>query len=317
MKYRFICIGDLILDEFITGISSRISPEAPVPVVNFEKSECMLGGSGNVSKNISNLSKEVYQIGFIAKNNVGNKIYSLLSKANIKFDKKLCISNYQNPHKIRIRSKNQQIVRLDEEYINHEISIRKIETICNSIKSFIFKNNFFLISDYGKGFINNELINRIKLLKKKNDVLIIDPRKKINDYSIYKGVDFITPNFEEIKNLYPTIKNVRNDLVHASKDLIDKYDIKNVIITRGEKGILLVNNNEIFECKTKVREVYDVSGAGDTVIATFAYSLSKGISIRDSLNISNECAGYVITLPGTTPISRSDYSKIKKNIIKN
>ena len=96
-----------------------------------------------------------------------------------------------------------------------------------------------------------------------------------------------------------------------------KYDIKNVIITRGEKGILLVNNNEIFECKTKVREVYDVSGAGDTVIATFAYSLSKGISIRDSLNISNECAGYVITLPGTTPISRSDYSKIKKNIIKN
>ena len=168
-----------------------------------------------------------------------------------------------------------------------------------------------IISDYGKHSLNREIIKKaIQYSKKYKVVSIIDPRKMYKDYSIYSNCDFITPNLNELQNLFPDIKNIDKDIVNACKKLEKKYKFKNILITRGEKGITYYVKNCYKHYTSKVKSVFDVSGAGDTVVAVLATCINLKKDILDSINYANLSAGYVVTLKGTQPITSEKFLEI-------
>ena len=156
--------------------------------------------------------------------------------------------------------------------------------------------------------------NQIDLFNNEKKISIIDPRKKFNNYSAYSYATFITPNLNEVRNLYPNLENIDKEIIVAAKKIIKEYSIKNIIIKRGEKGLTFVNNLNINHLKSVAREVYDVSGAGDTIIACFAAGILGGLTVKESLKLSNRCAAYVISLIGTQPISFDKFSDFFKKL---
>jgi len=315
-KKKVIVMGDLFIDEYIFGLTNRISPEAPVPVVNFKNSKINLGGAGNVIANLSNLNLNVIPISIIGTDSTSDKIENFLNKRKISTKGIFKDKKYNGIKKTRVMVKNYQIVRIDYENINENITIHYF----NKIKKFINQNisnlDFLIISDYGKGFCDKKIVKYvIKLCKKKGVKVLIDPRKKLGDYSIYRNADYISPNLGELRSIFPNLKDENKEIMKSCKKLLNKLNIKNIIVTRGSKGISFIDKNNFKNLDSDAREVFDVSGAGDTVIATFSTCLALGLSATQSLKISNKCAGSVISKIGTQPIEINDFVNylLKKN----
>ncbi len=306
---NILLIGDFFLDEYIYGNVERMSPEAPVPILKVLKRTHNLGGAGNVLNNLINIGCKVTVFGNIGKDVPGKKILSNLKKKNIDKDLLIVNKNIKTIVKSRVVNKSQQIVRIDEEVIQNEINLNK------SLRSKILKKfkNFSLviISDYGKGFCSSEICKFIIAAAKKNKIkVLVDPNKNFNDYQKYKHADFITPNLNEMKILFPKIKNETKEIFNCACNIIKKYKIKNVITTRSEKGISFTNGLKFVNINTIAKEVFDVSGAGDTVVSVFSVLIGLKKEISFSLKISNMCAGKVISKIGTTPISNKEFRKI-------
>ncbi len=307
-KKRILLLGDFFLDEFLYGDSARMSPEAPVPVINPQKSFYSLGGAGNVLSNLNNLSIKTTPLGILGKDSISKKIFYILKEKKINSKNFIVEKKYNGILKTRIVLKNQHIARIDYENINFKFALTHAKTMKAKILSLLKKTDILVVSDYGKGSLTDDIIKfSIESANKLRTTVIVDPRKMNSDYSIYAGASFVTPNLNELKNIFPNIKNVNSDIEAACKILNKNYNIKNIVVTRGDKGITFFNKNLKFHSASAAKEVYDVSGAGDTVVATLSACLLLNINIKKAIKLSNLCAGYVISLKGTQPITLTPF----------
>jgi D-beta-D-heptose 7-phosphate kinase / D-beta-D-heptose 1-phosphate adenosyltransferase len=295
-----LVIGDIMLDSYITGDVKRLSPEAPVPIMNMNDTIDIIGGAGNVALNLNGLEIKTILVGEIGNDDSGKILKDLFKENNI--STKYLIKNKKfTTTKIRIVSGQQQMLRLDTDQIStgpNNIELKKILKLISSGPSVI------IISDYEKGFLTPEFLKKIiQLANKKNIPVIIDP--KGTNLEKYRGATAITPNKKEAF-LLANLTDKDEHLLDASlKKLIRKYNFDYIAMTQGEYGIKHITNNKVEEFPTKVaEEVFDVSGAGDTIIATLAASIIGNLPIRDSFELANLAAGIVVRQLRTMPITQ-------------
>lgn len=316
-KKKILVLGDFFLDEYLYGTSDRLSPEAPAPVINYTSNNFNLGGAGNVITNLSNLFVNVIPIGFIGKDLISKKILKLIKiKKNIRVDGLISDDKFEAIKKTRIMIQNTQIARLDYEKINYNLSDKYFSKIKSKINKNLKSADLVLISDYGKGFLNSKIIKyAINSSKKLKIETLIDPRKKINVYSSYSKVNYITPNLNELRNIFPDLIDENKYIFKACKKISKTYNLKKILVTRGSKGISYFDGKNCKHYKSEAKQVFDVSGAGDTVISAFSACLMLGLSEVESIKVANSCAGHVVSLKGTRPIIFDKFFKyIKENL---
>jgi len=297
-----LVIGDIMLDHYVSGDVKRLSPEAPVPIVNVNDYVYKIGGAGNVALNLSGLGINTYIVGEIGNDDSGEILKDLFKESGIS-TKYIIKKKGSTTTKTRIMSGQQQMVRLDYDEIStgpNQTELKKILKIISSGPSVI------IISDYEKGFLTSSLLrNIIKAANKKNIPVLVDPKGK--ELEKYRGATAITPNKKEAYSLANLTDKDKNILDIALKKIIKKYDFNFIAMTQGEFGIKHITNNKVEEFPTRASEqVFDVSGAGDTVIATLAASVVANLPLKDSFELANLAAGVVIRKIGTMPIERNE-----------
>ncbi|MDP3143000.1 MAG: D-glycero-beta-D-manno-heptose-7-phosphate kinase [Candidatus Omnitrophota bacterium] len=319
-KANILVVGDLILDEFIWGSVDRISPEAPVPVVLQSKRSYMPGGAANVANNLKSLGAKVSIVGMVGGDAEGKMLLAELHKRGINSEGILIDKKYPTIVKTRIIAQHQQVVRVDRENTNSGIDPSK------GIADFILKNitrfDALIIEDYGKGVISPQLLAKIcPAARKLNKIITVDPKEEHFDY--YKGATAITPNRKETENAirHLKIKDTKNDfklnIAHlsteqdiesAGKELLRYLDLKAVLITLGERGIRLFEKGKpkSVHIDTVAQEVFDVSGAGDTVIATLTLSLASGADMLTAAHLANFAAGIVVGKVGVATVNQQE-----------
>lgn len=292
-----------MLDEYIFGAVDRISPEAPVPVVHKRGVEYTPGGAGNVAMNISSLSGEPFLVGAIGEDHYAKILNKILTESKIS-DKHLLVIHNPTIRKTRIIGGTQQIVRLDieEKFEMDGNDLNRFENVLNSIGDSI---DCIVISDYGKGMITEKTLDIIRNYADRwKASIVVDP--KVSQFERYAGVDLITPNHKEAGRV--TGVDITDELTmkSAGKKLLTMVECGAVLITWGDRGMVLFEGEDVFPIPTFAREVYDVVGAGDTVVATVALALSAGCSMRESALLSNHSAGIVVGKAGTATVSSEE-----------
>jgi D-beta-D-heptose 7-phosphate kinase/D-beta-D-heptose 1-phosphate adenosyltransferase len=302
-----LVVGDVMVDHFIWGNVSRISPEAPVPVVDVQKDSILLGGCANVLNNIYAMGGKVYVAGVIGADNVGKKLLAELRDRKIETNGMVVDKKRPTTLKTRIVAHGQQMVRFDKEN-RKPIPQSSIDKILEYVKSLRKKIGAIVISDYNKGVVSKELIQGIKKIVEDSNIFIcLDPKQ--NNFSIYKGVDVITPNHYEVQRAVGMDVTSTNDIQRLSKSLLKKYDFPVLLVTRGEEGMsLFENGRKIVHTyfSSQAKEVYDVTGAGDTVIGTLALGLAAQANMKEATCLANLAAGLVVEKIGTATVSRKE-----------
>ncbi|MCP2605123.1 D-glycero-beta-D-manno-heptose-7-phosphate kinase [Candidatus Aminicenantes bacterium AH-873-B07] len=294
---RIVIVGDIMLDQYILGKVSRISPEAPVPVVEITTENYCLGGAGNVAHNLEALGAEYLLVGVIGNDNSGKKILEKIKdKRGIFIDK-----NRPTIVKTRIIAHHQHVVRVDRE---KRIPIP--EKIEKKIINFLFNEKFdgIIISDYNKGTITRSLMKNLLNFTSRNNIpVFVDP--KIEHFDFYSPITLITPNQFEVEGILNRRIQGDKEIEIAGKEILTKISCEYLIITRGEKGMsVFIKDDEVIHIPTVAREVYDVTGAGDTVIATASLSLLSGANILESAILANYAAGIVVGKLGTATANK-------------
>lgn len=291
-------LGDIMLDEYIIGKVSRISPEAPVPIVEVEEEYSLLGGASNVANNIKSLLGEPILFGVIGKDRGGENIINLLREKGI-ISKLYMDKNRPTTRKTRVIALNQQVVRIDKE-VKYFISEEIEEIVFQNIEENIKEIDIFILSDYAKGVLTPKLTYEvINLVKSKGKKVIVDPKGK--DYRKYKGASIITPNEREAQIAVNMEENF--DLITCAKKLWDITEGEGVLITRGERGMFLFEFNSQVFIPALSSPVRDVTGAGDTVVATLSLALAGGGNLLESAILSNLSAGISVKKLGTATVS--------------
>jgi D-glycero-beta-D-manno-heptose-7-phosphate kinase len=293
-----LVVGDVMVDEFVWGKVERISPEAPVPVVEVQREALMLGGGANVVNNIRALGGSVFLAGVVGKDAMGGHLVDELKKINVAADGIVVLADRPTTIKTRVIAHHQQVVRFDREK-RAKIDDKTTDKIIGYARSLGPKIRAVIISDYGKGVINERLVSGLVAYARQNGLIVsVDP--KVENFSIYKDVTVITPNHHEAANGVGN-KIVDNEsLLVTGKLILSKLGCENVIITRGEDGMTLFEaRGGIVHIPTVAQEVFDVTGAGDTVISTLTLALAAGATMRDAAVISNYAAGIVVGKVGT------------------
>ncbi len=313
---KILVIGDMMIDEFIWGKVERISPEAPVPVINIVKETFTLGGGTNVINNINSLGGTVYPTGIIGDDKMGEKLIVELTKQHI--DTEGIIIDGERPTTVKTRiigqsqHQSQHIVRVDRES-NKIIDEWIIRRMLSYIKSVLPQINGIVISDYGKGVISTWLLEEIiPLAKKQNLVITVDP--KVNHFLNYKYVTVITPNQYEAGQLVNKPITDEFSLQMVGEEILTVLGSNAVLITRGEKGMSLFEQGKrTVHIPTIAQEVYDVTGAGDTVISVLTMCLAIGVSMEEASRISNYAAGIVVEKVGTAVVTPDELiARIKR-----
>jgi len=307
---KIMVIGDLILDEFIWGKVSRISPEAPVPVVWVENESFMPGGAANVANNINSLGAKAYLVGVIGKDSRGGILRGELEHKGIDTKGVIVDSGRPTILKTRVIAHQQQVVRIDKEKIDG-LKEKTVKRIVNHVKDVIGQMDGLIIEDYGKGLITPNLLKPIlKLAKKHKKIISVDPKE--DHFSYYKGATVITPNHNEASKAAGTKILDKASLRKVGNCLLNKLKTKVVLITLGEEGMAVFQEGTAFRrIPTIAQEVYDVSGAGDTVISSYALSLASGATPIQAAHIAN-CAGGIVV--GKVGISAIDQDELIKRI---
>ena len=296
-----------MLDRYIFGETTRISPEAPVPIVKFFNEKFMLGGCGNVVRNLDNLGVKTSIISAIGNDAAGKKIIDELRNRNISTSGIVEIPNICTTEKMRILSDKQQIVRVD--WDANQFDLKYLDKLINSLSEKIKKHDGVLISDYGKGFCKTEMLNKIIKISDLFKVpVFIDPKGK--NWGKYRNIDLITPNTQEAESLINKKLIDDNDFENAGKKICHTYKIKSCVITRGKEGMSYISGDQIFHLRSEAQEIFDVSGAGDTVIASIATALISGLDPKNAARFANNAAGIVVGHVGTSAITLKELEKI-------
>lgn len=302
MKGRNIAVvGDVMLDRYFWGSVSRVSPEAPVPVVDIENETYHLGGAANVAANLKSLGIEPYLCGTIGDDRSGKSFIEIAQNLGINTDGLFQDELRPTTVKTRIIGNNQQIARLDRE-VRSAISTDGEISILNTLKS-IKKLHGIIFEDYDKGAISPSLIRELcHYAKSENIPVFVDP--KYSNFFYYREVTLFKPNRKEAeKALNYEIRN-KEDLQRAGKDLMDKLKAENVLITLGSEGMMLFGSNgDVASVPTRARKVADVSGAGDTAIATLSAAYAAGATISEAATLANFASGVVCEEPGIVSVT--------------
>ncbi len=293
--------GDVMLDKYIDGTVHRISPEAPVPIVHVHNEYYTAGGCGNVSKGIAALQVHNIVVSCIGNDANGTQLTAALKHTYTTLS--TIVHKLPTTTKVRIVSAKHQLLRYDVEAIQEPT-----KSITNALKKVIANTtyNIAVLSDYGKGLCTHELCQYIiqNSISKKAKVLV-DP--KCTDWSRYSGAYLISPNFKEFTAaLGHTIPNTNDAIAQAAKELIAKYNINNILITRSHLGMSMVSNSTTLHIPTVAKEVYDVTGAGDTVIATIAALLHQKVPLIKAVQKANKAAAIAVAHFGTYAVSKQD-----------
>lgn len=294
---RVVCVGDVMLDQFFNGTVDRISPEAPIPVLRVENQNTMLGGSGNVLRNLAVLGMEVDFFSIVGDDQAGHDITKLVEKTASLHSQIFIESGRKTTIKSRFMAGSQQMLRADQESTDiprDKTMDRLIETACKAIQN----ANAVVLSDYNKGVLTQHAAQAfIKEANAKNIPVIIDP--KGTNYQKYKNATLICPNLKELYEA--THMPVENDIeiTDAAKKLLKDLSLHAVLVTRSKQGMSLITQTEAHHFPTIAREVFDVSGAGDTVLSTMAACLARNVPLIDAAQLANAAAGIVVGKIGT------------------
>lgn len=314
-EHKILVLGDVMLDEYLWGSVSRISPEAPVPVVEILRESIKLGGAANVALNIKTLGDEPILVGVMGKDKNGERLKEALGAVQIQDEGIFMEDERPTTIKTRVIAHNQQVVRADKEN-TEEISPELTERIIDFVQSKIGELGALIISDYGKGVITLKLLSELIELCRKNHVFVgVDPKE--THFLNYKKVSLITPNHHEAAFAYG--KKIKDEeiLKEVGWGLMEKLETEAMLITRGELGMsLFERNNSLTHFPTRAKKVYDVTGAGDTVISTFTCAFAAGASFKEAALISNHAAGIVIGEIGTAQVTEHQLIEELKNLVK-
>lgn len=301
---KVLVIGDLMVDSYSFGKVTRISPEAPVPVLNLTKRENRLGGAGNVVKNILSLGAKPIVCSVIGNDSSGKIILDLLKEDNLSTNMVIQEENRITTSKERVISGSQQIVRIDDE-TDSMISNSSMNLLIEKISNIIAEVDVIIFEDYDKGVLNEELIQKIiSLAKEKNIATVVDPKKR--NFLSYSGVDLFKPNLKELLDGL-NISNSKielEDLKTLTEDFRKKFQMKNIFLTMSEKGVLLNNEGRFIQYNAHTRTIADVSGAGDTVISVAACCLGLNLSADLIAALSNLAGGLVCEYVGVVPVKK-------------
>ena len=311
-KTRVMVIGDLMQDVFIWGRVRRISPEAPVPVVEVERETYMLGGAANVVNNLIALGAKAHLAGVVGEDEAGEAIIKELVKFGVGISGVVTEPGRSTTIKTRVIAHSQQIVRVDRE-TRKPIKAETRTRMMKALKEVIEQVDLILISDYAKGVICPELTRELfPFARKRRKKILIDP--KLANLSSYRGAHIITPNHIEAGQIARFEVETDEDVEKAGKIILKEMKMEAVLITRGEKGISLIEKDRIpRHIPAEAREVYDVTGAGDTVLSTLGVSIAAGLDLYSATVIANIAAGIGVSKLGTSVVSREELLQALSN----
>jgi D-beta-D-heptose 7-phosphate kinase/D-beta-D-heptose 1-phosphate adenosyltransferase len=310
---RLLVIGDLMIDHYLWGSCERISPEAPVQVVNVEYESTVLGGAGNVINNLRALGVQVDVISVVGGCEISDELKVLLSDIEVKTQYLITQEDRITSKKSRIIASQQQVVRYDRESTD-EVNSKSQEAILNTFQQIISDYDGVLLSDYGKGVLTNDLTQSlIAIANKKNKKVLVDPKGL--DYSKYKGAYLLTPNKKEASEA--TQINIRDDasLTQAITQLKIECDLDVSLITLSEQGVAIYDD-ELRIHPTVAREVFDVTGAGDTVLASLGFALACEYTIDDAVEFANLAAGVVVGKIGSATATLNEIIEYESSLNK-
>ena len=298
-----VVLGDMMLDEFVWGKVRRISPEAPVPVVEVIEETYRLGGAGNVAANLQALGATPIPVGLIGRDRAAERFVQLMQSLDIDVSQ-LRSDDRPTTLKTRILAHNQQIVRADREN-RSPLSSALNKSLESVVQEALQSADAMIVSDYDKGVVNRELMQAVLPQARDAGVaVLLDPKVHHADY--YHPTTMITPNHQEAELLTGMSISNAEMLETAGRKLLEKFRCEYVLITRGEEGMSLFSTTGSTHLPTFARQVFDVTGAGDTVIATLAAAYAGGASMEESAILANHAAGIVVGKVGTATVSRSE-----------
>lgn len=311
-KCRILVIGDVMLDKYYFGEVKRISPEAPVPITRVTKIKETLGGAANVAHNLALLGCDTYLIGTVGKDVHCDSLIEKLQVRGIHHDG-LLATDAPTTTKVRIMGGHQQMMRLDFEEVNpvsDEVEKKLFAYLKEKLDEGI---DSIIISDYGKGLCTSNVCQyTIQMTKKYNVPVVIDP--KGSEWNKYRGADYITPNLKEINEVISSpILNEDEAVKKAAQWTRRKFSIKNIVLTRSEKGLSFLTSRKVIHIPTLAQEVFDVSGAGDTVISVFGAALGGKVCPEDAAYLANLAASVVVAKLGTYAVSNAELLEALKN----
>lgn len=306
---RIMVVGDLMVDEYIIGQVSRISPEAPVPVVEVSDEYHRLGGAANVALNIASLGLEAIMVGIIGNDMAGEKLIERFEKRNVKADGVVKIDGRPTTVKTRVIGDSQHVARVDKELSTY-LTPEEENKLSSRIVEIIDSVDAVIMEDYNKGVLTEGLISLIiTQANKKGKIITVDP--KFKNFLKYQNVTLFKPNIKETEEALAIKISTEEDLINAGKSLIGKLKAKAVLITRGAQGMsLFESDGRETHVESKVRKVADVSGAGDTVISTLTAALSAGCTFQEAATIANYAAGIVCEYVGIVPVENKSLYQV-------
>lgn len=305
---KVLVAGDVMLDRYLWGTVSRISPEAPVPVVKLEKVTLTAGGAANVAANVASLGAKAFLIGAISGDEGGRELPKVLAENNVSAEHLVQFDNRPTTTKTRVVAHQQQVVRIDDEHA-HPLDDAQAAVLWSKIKELLFAADVVILSDYAKGCLcQSVLANTIETARKMNKIVLVDPKGK--DYLRYRGATLLTPNKSEAAAASGVDITDAASCEKAGQRLLETVNLESLLITLGEDGMQLFERGRASQNFPAVaRQVYDVTGAGDTVIATLAIALGAGADLGTAAQIANAAAGIAVEQIGTAAVKQEELIK--------
>ena len=304
MKGTCLVVGDIMLDKYLYGSVSRISPEAPIPIVGIEKETEMLGGAANVAANLRGFELQVVLCGIVGNDHEGNELCGLLDEKGILFGG--IKSDRRTTVKTRIIGQAQQIVRIDKEDAT-ELEPETEKQLINMLQGHVEQADCIIVSDYKKGVCTEWVCQYlIETAHKLGHPVLVDPKQP--DWYRYRNADLIKPNFGEFcMAVGKSLENTEDNIAANARELLGRYDIQNLLVTRSQHGMTFANEEgEFFSFEAAEKEVYDVSGAGDTALSALAAGLCWGYDFKEAVRLANIAAGIAVSKRGTYVVGRQE-----------
>ena len=297
-------IGDVMFDHYLIGTVDRISPEAPVPVVRVTEEISRLGGAGNVGRNVVEIGGEPLLIGFRGEDRDGDLLERMLSESGVPY-KLFTDPTRPTTRKTRVIAHNQQVVRVDHEDAA-PIDGKRLDDLFAFVEKRIIDYRVVVVSDYGKGMVSEEFMERLRGVAEKSGTrVLIDP--KTMNFPLYSGADLLTPNLKEASEGAGMPIKDRDGILRAGHALLDRLGLRQLLVTLGADGMAFFRSREeIYHLPTLAKKVYDVTGAGDTVIATIAVCLAAGLDGLSACVMANHAAGIVVGQVGAASVSAAE-----------
>lgn len=298
---KIAVVGDMMLDGYFWGDVKRISPEAPVPIVEIDNQFFRFGGAANVVLNVEKLGAIPFPFGIIGNDSEGKILNGLFRDNNVNyFDGLITDDSRPTTVKIRVIASNQQIVRIDKE-LKTNVSSSVEDKIIYNFNKIIDEIDAVILEDYNKGVLTQRVVTEIiSIAKSHNKIVTVDP--KFSNFFLYQNVDVFKPNRKELEDALGKRFENQIEIENAARELADKLNANYILLTQGEKGSVLIGKDETMRVPTKARKVADVSGAGDTVISTLTVALCAGANITEAAYLANYAGGLVCEEVGIIPI---------------